>query len=182
MTGVEKTITYFSEPGSENTNEVIKAVIRRVEERGIKTVVVASTSGDTGVKFAKALKGKANTVVVPEPEKMKPELRSEIVKLWGIVVDATNLPLHGRGMDRVRNAFYALGQGFKVSIEVILMATDKGAIKPYEAVVGVGGSGKDSDTAIIARSTTTKETFSGEPSKKLEVTEIIAMPLQKKWW
>jgi len=46
----------------------------------------------------------------------------------------------------------------------------------------VGGSGKGADTAIVARSTTTKEIFSKDSSKKLEVRDIIAMPLKKKWW
>lgn len=38
------------------------------------------------------------------------------------------LPLHKRGMDKIRNTLYMLGQGFKVAVEVILIAVDKGVL------------------------------------------------------
>ncbi|MGB9806594.1 MAG: pyruvate kinase alpha/beta domain-containing protein [Thermoproteota archaeon] len=181
MSKVERPTTYFVKPGPENTEEVINAVLRRLEEGDIKTVVVASTTGRTGAKFAEALKGKAKVVAISH-EKMDPKLKEEIINLGGTAVDQTHLPLHQRGMDKVRSAFYALGQGFKVAVEVILIAADKAVVKPYEDVVGVAGSGEGSDTAIVARSTTTREMFSEDPLRKLEVREIIAMPLKKKWW
>jgi hypothetical protein len=74
------------------------------------------------------------------------------------------------------------GQGFKVAVEVILIAADKKEVNLYEDIIGVGGTGKGSDTAIIARATTTEEIFSKDESKKLEIREILAMPLKKKWW
>jgi hypothetical protein len=181
MPKLERPTTYFLKPGPENTEEVISAVSKRLEEGDIKIVVVASTTGRTGVKFAESLKGKAKVVAISH-EKMDPKLKEEITNLRGVAVDQTHLPLHQRGMDKVRNAFYVLGQGFKVAVEVILIATDKAVIKPYEDVIGVAGSGEGSDTAIIARSTTTKEMFSEDPLRKLEVREIIAIPLKKKWW
>ncbi|MBO3754645.1 MAG: hypothetical protein FGF53_07215 [Candidatus Brockarchaeota archaeon] len=115
-------------------------------------------------------------------EKMNPELKGEVAKLGSVAVDETHLPLHKRGMDKVRNSFYALGQGFKVAVEVISIAVYKGLIEPYKDVIGVAGSGEGSDIAIVARATTTKEIFSEDPPRKLEVREIIAMPLKKKWW
>lgn len=181
MVKIEKVAVYFVEPGPENTGDVVKAVVRRVEEGDINTVIVASTSGGTGVRFAEALKGKADVIAVSH-EKMNPELKEEVVKLGSVAVDETHLPFHKRGMDDVRSTFYALGQGFKVAIEVILIAVDKGLIKPYKDVIGVGGSAEGADTAIIARSTAAKEIFSEDLTKKLEVREIIAMPLKKKWW
>jgi len=177
----EKVSIYFAEPGPENTDDVIKAVAKRMEEGDIKAIVVASTSGSTGVKFAKALKDKANVVVVSHRE-MESDLKEKIINLGGAAVDKTHLPLHKAGMDEVRETLHALGQGFKVAVEVILIATDKGLIKPYKDVIGVGGTGGGADTAIIARSTTSKEVFSGDSSKKLEVREIIAMSLKKEWW
>jgi hypothetical protein len=178
---IEKSFVYFAEPGPENTDEVIKAVAKRIEEGDIKIVVVASTSGRTGLKFAEALKGKAKVVAISH-EKMEPELKEKIVKLGGIAEDETHLPFHKKGMDDVRNAFYSLGQGFKVAIEVILIAADKKLIEPYKDVIGVAGSEEGSDTAIVARATISKEIFSRDSTKKLEVREIVAMPLKKKWW
>ncbi|MEM2931154.1 MAG: pyruvate kinase alpha/beta domain-containing protein [Thermoproteota archaeon] len=172
---------YFAEPGPGNTGKVIKAVAERVEKGDIAKVVVASTSGRTGARFAKALKSKAQVVAVSH-EKMNPRLKEKIRGLGGIAEDGTHLPLHGRGMDKVRDAFYTLGQGFKVALEVILIAADKGLVKPYEDVIGVGGSGEGADTAVVARATRTKEIFSSDKSKRLEVREVICMPLKKKWW
>ncbi|MBO3839888.1 MAG: pyruvate kinase alpha/beta domain-containing protein [Thermoproteota archaeon] len=177
----EKIIRYFATPGPENTDEVIKAVAKRILLNDINTVVVASTSGRTGLKFAKALRRKADLVVVSH-ERMDPEFKERIIKLGGLAVDNTHLPLHGRGMDRVRDSFYTLGQGFKVAVEVILIAADKDLVKRYENVIGVGGSGEGADTAIVARATPTREIFSSSKSRRLEVREIIAMPLRKKWW
>jgi len=181
MVKVDKVCVYFLEPGPENTGDVLKAVARRIEGGDIDTVVVASTSGRTGVKFAETLKSKANVVAVSH-EDMDPKLKGSIVRMGGVAVDKTHLPFHGKGMDEIRDAFYTLGQGFKVAIEVILIAADKGLIKPYKDVIGVGGTGGGADTAIIARATNTKEIFSEDAEKKLEIREIIAMPLKKKWW
>lgn len=181
MMKLEKVSLYFEEPGPENTDDVLRVVSRRVEEGDVKTVVVASTSGRTGLKFAEALKGKVKLIAISY-KKMGSGFKEKIAELGGIAVDETNLPLHERGMDDVRNTLYILGQGFKVAVEVILIAADKKLIEPYEDVVGVGGSGIGSDAAIVARSTTTKEIFSKDPEKKLEVREIVAMPLKKKWW
>jgi len=181
MVKVEKASVYFAEPGPENTDEVLKAVARRIGEGGVKTVVVASTSGRTSVKFAEALKGKAEVVAISH-EKMNPKLKDEVVRLGGVAADETHLPLHKRGMNDVRKAFRTMGQGFKVAVEVILIATDKGLVAPCRDVIGVGGSEEGADTAIVARSTTTREIFSDDTAKKLEVREIIAMPLKKKWW
>jgi hypothetical protein len=85
-------------------------------------------------------------------------------------------------MDDVRNSFYSFGQGFKVAVEVILIAADKGEISLYEDVIGVAGTGTGADTAIIARATTSKEIFTADRNKKLEIREILAIPLKKYWW
>ena len=182
MSDVEKKTVYYRSPGSQNTQKVIEAVKERVAANdGVKTVVVASTSGRTGVEFAKNLKGLA-TVVAVSHEEMSPTFKRQIVEYGGKAVDKTFLPLHARGMDDVRNSFYAFGQGFKVAVEVILIATEKGEIKPYEDVISVAGTGSGSDTVIVARATTSKEIFSSDKGKKLEIREVLAMPLKKHWW
>ncbi|MEM1558351.1 MAG: pyruvate kinase alpha/beta domain-containing protein [Thermoproteota archaeon] len=176
-----KAVRYFVRPGPKNTDKVIEAVIKRINSNGIRGIVVASTSGRTGLKFAEALRSRVDLVVVSH-EKMDPRFKEGIIKLGGVAVDNTHLPLHSRGMDNVRDSFYTLGQGFKVAVEVILIAADKNLVKRYEDVIGVGGSGKGADTAIVARATPTREIFSSNKSRRFEVREIIAMPLKKKWW
>jgi hypothetical protein len=53
---MEKKIVYFDEPGPQNTDAVIVAVREHITETGMKYVVVASESGNTALKVAKALK------------------------------------------------------------------------------------------------------------------------------
>jgi hypothetical protein len=54
---------YFEKAGPENTEETLKLAKMRAEELGIRNVVVASTTGETGVKASKVFKG-YNLVVV----------------------------------------------------------------------------------------------------------------------
>jgi len=181
MSAIERTVEYFTDPGSPNTEKVIEAVKNRIISGGVRTIVVASTSGETGAKFAGELK-EAATVIAISHEEMNARHRRQITEYGGKPVDKTHLALHAKGMDDVRRSFYTFGQGFKVAVEVILIAADKGEISLYEDVIGVGGTGKGADTAIIARATTSKDIFTEDESKKLEIREIVAMPLKKYWW
>jgi len=56
---VKRQVYYFDESGEQNTQWVIEAVSRRLEIGGIKQVIIASTSGETAVAFARRLKDKA---------------------------------------------------------------------------------------------------------------------------
>ncbi|MDH5770046.1 MAG: hypothetical protein OEZ25_01990 [Candidatus Bathyarchaeota archaeon] len=182
MDVVKKSITtYFTESGPENTDKVIEAVRKRVEEGDVKTVVVASTSGSTGAKFARALKGEAQVVAISY-ETMDSKDKEEIIELGGKLADNAKLLMGDAEWGSVKRVLYALGQGFKVAVQVLFMATEKGLIKPYEDVIGVAGSGRGSDTAIVAKATTSKDAFGEVKKKKLEVREIVAMPLKKRWY
>jgi hypothetical protein len=57
-------ITYLDKPGPKNTDEVITAVKSYLKREGHKHVVVASSTGATGVKFADAIGDMANLTVV----------------------------------------------------------------------------------------------------------------------
>lgn len=177
----ESIIVYFREPGPKNTSSVIQVLAQRMKKTGPKTVVVASTSGATGKEFAESLTGRARVVAISHRE-MEPQLKARIRELGGTAMDRTNTPLSTADMNDVKNTLKILGQGFKVAVEVAVIATEMKLIKPYVDILAVGGSGKGADTAIVVRSTTTNEMFSEDPSKKLEVREIVAIPTQKKWW
>ena len=51
-------VYYFDEPGKQNTEEVIEAVKNALRETKIDYLIIASTSGETALKFANALKDK----------------------------------------------------------------------------------------------------------------------------
>ena len=76
---------YFKEKGKLNTGTLLEFVKGYVEKEGIKDVVVASTSGETGAKASKIFRG-CNVVVVthcfgfrePGTSELLEEFRREI--------------------------------------------------------------------------------------------------------
>jgi hypothetical protein len=69
-----------------------------------------------------------------------------------------------------------LCQGMKVAVEIILMATDSGCITAGERVIAVTGTGRGSDTAVVATAATSNKLH------ELHITEIICKPLETKSW
>jgi hypothetical protein len=200
---VKREVYYFDEAGEENTQLVLEAVSQRLEAGEIKKVIVASTSGETAVQFARKLKGKAELICVSEaPYRretgeewpcLKQEFREELEKLGVAIIDKTPYIFHSSILEAarwptifperlVKETLYCFGQGMKVAVEVALMVVSCGGVTPYEDVIAVGGSGKGVDTAIVLRATYPASVFDKDPAKRLEIKEIIAMPTSKKWW
>ena len=194
---------YFETPGEGNTDDVVEAVVKRLELSQIRIVVVASTSGRTALKFARAVGGKAKIFCVSESpyrressEKwpcMDPSLRVELEKLGVQIVDKVPYVFHSSIFEGskwvspspeyiVRETLYSFGQGLKVAVEVVLTAVACGYVEPYQDVIGVGGSGSGADSAAVMRATYPAMIFSKDTSKRLEIREVIAIPRSKKWW
>ncbi len=199
----KRQVYYFDEPGEENTPWVIEAVSQRLEDGGVRKVIVASTSGETAVEFARSLKGKAELTCVSEaPYRrewgeewpcLKEEFRQELERLGVTIIDRVPYIFHSSVLEAARGSgafpervvketLYSFGQGMKVAVEVALTGVSCGYVTPYEDVIGVGGSGKGADTAIVLRATYPASLFDKDPAKRLEIREIIAMPVSKKWW
>jgi len=181
MDKISKTLC-FDEPGSKNTDSVIRAVSEKIDETGIKTVIIASTTGKTAVEFGKALRNKARLIAVSW-KNVSAENTKELKNLGVTICNFENyLPLHEGGKDLIRNTFYTFGQGMKVCAEVALIAVDKGLISARQDVIAVGGTGGGSDTAIVVKATSTADMLGPDTQKRLEIREIFAMPTKKKWW
>ena len=200
---VKRQVYYFDEPGEENTQLVVEAVCKRLEGSGIGKVIVASTSGETAVEFARSLKGNVELICVSEaPYRrewgeewpcLKQDFRQELEGFGVTIIDRAPYVFHSSVLESVslpgispehlvKETLYSFGQGMKVAVEVALTAVSCGCVTPFEDVVGVGGSGKGADTAIVLRATYPASLFDKDTSKRLEVREIIAMPISKKWW
>jgi len=200
---VKRQVYYFDEPGKENTESVIEAVSRRLQAGGIKTVIIASTSGETAVKFARSLGDKVELICVSQaPYRrewgerwpcLKQKFRRQLQRLGVVVIDKAPYIFHNSVLEAapwsgtfperlVKETLYCFGQGMKVAVEVVLIGVSCGYVTPYEDVIGVGGSGKGADTAILLRATYPACLFDKDPGKRLEIKEIIAMPISKKWW
>ena len=191
---------YFEEPGEQNTHDVIEAVKKRLPATGIKHVVVASTRGKTAVKFAEALGNQVCLISVSEPQYIRewgsewpiidPTHRKRLEELGVTVLDKAPYVFHSSVLENskwsqvtpetlMREVFYTMGQGFKVAVEVVLTAVACGVLEPYQDVIGVGGPSRGADTALMLRATYPATVLSKDPSKRLEIREIIAMPRNK---
>ena len=178
---IERKVFYFEEPGPQNTDDVVEAVKNRVEEGGISEVVVASDSGETALKIARAVQGKAKVVDI-SMRRVDQQIGAELKKSGAIVLENQTPAFRAESLVCVKRTYYTLGQGFKVAVEVVAMAAEKGLIKPYTDVIGVGGTATGADTAIVVKAAKPEEILGGDIRRRLEVREILAMPLKKKWW
>jgi hypothetical protein len=181
-------IIYIEKAGPQNTPVVVNAVESYVARSNLNRVVVASTTGSTAIKFAKALENKAKLTVVTHhtdfnqegAQRFDAEIRKKL-ELKGITVLTQSHVLSGiersisrfGGVSRVEAIAEALrsllGHGLKVCVEIAIMAADAGAI-PIADVIAVGGTGRGSDTAIVIRPAHMNNFFDAR------IREIIVMP------
>jgi hypothetical protein len=203
---MEKKIVYFDEPGPQNTNVVVDAVEERLRGSSIKYVVVASESGETALKVAKAVKGlRVNVVCVSGyagirkvegrswPD-IKGETRKELESLGVKILSETPWIFKSSAFDYqflgeaspssiVHKVLSRLmGYGFKTAVEVTLLAADAGAIPIDEEVVAVAGTGylgRGADCAIVVKPSVLPDAFFISIEKGMEIREIIAMPRVK---
>jgi hypothetical protein len=179
--------------GVETVDEIdiqtlLNAVKRRAEELGVKTILVASTTGETGVKVAESFRG-CNVVVVthstgfvrPDIQELKAKNRERILKAGGKILTTTHaFGGLGRAVRRkfgtyqsdeiVANTLRIFGQGVKVAVEIAIMAADSGLVSVNEDVISIGGSGGGADTALVLRPANVQDFFD------VKVHEIICKP------
>ena len=185
---MESKITYFEQPGRENTEEVLRIARQRAEELGIKTIVVASTSGDTAVKAMDALEGLKVIIVThvtgmraPDTQEFTEENRKTVEDKGGIVVTAAHAFAGLSRAMRYKHDMYLLGEivadtlrifghGTKVACEVAVMAADAGLVRTDEDVIAIGGSARGADTAVVLKPVNTHHFFD------LKVREILCKP------
>ena len=201
MENMERQCAYFKRGGMEHTERVVEAVGTRLEEGNIDTVVVASTTGETALRFSEDLGGGTTIISVAEAPLMKdmgynyprvqPEMKKRLEEKGVIVVEHIPFVFHSYFVLSItdpgqryahtpeaimRDTFYAFGQGFKVAVEVVLMAVVGGFRAPYKNVIGVGGSSRGADTAVVLNSTYPNDVFSSDGKKRLKIREIICKP------
>jgi len=179
---------YFEKPGPKNTEETLKLAKERAEELGIQNIVVASTTGETGVKAAEVFRG-YNLVVVthvtgfkkPNVQQFLPKNRNIIETNGAKTLTTTHaLGTLGRAVNKkfgtiqvdeiAANIFRLFGQGVKVTCEIACMATDAGLIRTDEEAIVIGGSGGGADTTVVLKPSNTHAFFD------LRIKEIACKP------
>jgi len=185
---MELKTVYFENPGSENTEAVLRIARQRAEELGIKNVVVASTSGDTAVRAMDVLQGLRVIVVrhvtgfrAPNVQEFTEENKQIVESKGGVIVTAAHAfsgisiairnkyKAPGVGMI-IADTLRTFGQGIKVTCEIALMAADAGVVRTDEDVIAIGGSSQGADTAIVLTPVNTHMFFD------LKIKEILCKP------
>ena len=196
MEGMNRSIFYFNQPGAGNTDDIVEIVYKRLKGGDIKSVVVASSSGVTGLKFAKKMAKETNLVIVSShPGYSAPgvwnfdlDILKELESMGCKVVKQSHIL---SGLERsFSNKFSGashtevlaealrclLGVGMKVAIECAIMAADSGAI-PIDKTIAVGGTatekGRGADCAIVVWPSHFNNFFD------FRVLEILAKPFSR---
>jgi hypothetical protein len=188
MNAFERKTVYFEEAGEQNTDALLKVVKEYITKEKITNIIVASSTGETGAKAAKAFKGN-NTVVVthchgfqqPGKFELKEEFKKEILANGAKIFTGTHaLSSAERAirktfgtmepLELIANTLRLMGEGAKVCVEITLMLADAGLIPADQDVVAVAGTGKGADTALRIKPANAARFFD------LRIREVIAKP------
>jgi hypothetical protein len=180
--------TYFQNAGNQNTDTLLNLVKQYAEREGIKDIVVASTTGETGAKASRLLKG-LNVVVVTHSSgfketgqnELQEEFRKEILKNGGEIFTGTHALSSAerairknfgtiQPLELIASVLRLMGEGTKVSVEITLMAADAGLISMDEDLIAIGGTGRGADTALRIKPAHASQFFD------LRIEEVIAKP------
>lgn len=190
MSSFEKKTLYFEKAGEENTDALLKYAKEYVEKESIRDIVVASTTGKTGVKAAKTFRNR-NVVVVthnfgfkePGKTELQEEHKREILatgaKMFTGIHALSSAERAVRKdfgtiqlLELMANVLRRLGEGTKVCVEITMMAADAGLIPAGKDVVAIAGTGRGADTALLIRPANAARFF------ELKIKEVIAKPIE----
>ncbi len=179
---------YFQDMGPQNTDRVLEIARQRAVELGIRTILVATTTGGTAVKAIRALKG-FRVIAVSHSEgyhetnsqEMTEENKRQFESLGGkVLTTAHTFAGISRAMrtkfktyvigDIIAETLKVFGNGTKVSCEICMMAADSGLVRTDEDVIAVAGSRDGADTALLLRPVNSQNFFD------LKIREVLCKP------
>jgi hypothetical protein len=187
MEYAERNVVYFPKAGRQNTDILLNLTKEYMEKEGLKDIVVASTTGETGAKASRVFKG-YNVVVVthcfgftrPGENELK-ENKQEILENGGKIFTGTHaLSSVERAirnkfgtiqpLELIANTLRIMGEGTKVCVEITLMAADAGLIPLDRDIVAIAGTARGADTALRIQPANSSNFFN------LRIKEVIAKP------
>lgn len=186
---MKKEVIYFEKAGPENTKACIE-VAKKVIGEGYKNLIIATTTGETGLLFAKDFGGKGVNLIAithsagfkgPNQNELDPNKKEEIIKTGAKIYTGTILT-HSieTGLAQKFSGSYPtlliaqtlrrLGEGVKVCCEIVMEGCDAGLLPEGEPIVAVAGTGSGADTVCIIKGAVSKRFLD------LKVMEILAKP------
>ena len=187
---MEARITYFESPGRQNTDQTLALVRERAEALGIRYLVVATTSGATGLRAAHVFQGTDVQIVgitlhagrwqvyrppdwymVEQAQGMGVRFHTATHALVANAERAVRDRFGGISpVELIAEALTIFSVGVKVAVEVSLMAADGNLIPVDQDVIAVAGTDGGADTALVLRPAYSSTLFD------LRVKEIICKP------
>jgi hypothetical protein len=168
---------YFEQPGPQNTEHTMEAARRRAGQLGVRTVLVASTTGETGAKAVEVFHGYDVVVVThstgfrrPNEQELLPEHRAAIVARGGRTLTCQHAFAGINRAVRRQLDTYQTKEGMKVCLEIALMAADAGQVPVGEPCIAIAGTGRGADTAVVLVPANSDDFFD------LKVLEVLAKP------
>jgi len=188
MSEIASSCVYFRQAGPMNTARTLELAAARASVLGIRKVLVATTSGATGVRAAEALAGLEVIAVThstgfgePDTQELGAENRAAIESAgatiltcqhaFGGVGRAVRKKLGTYELDEIiAFTLRTFCEGIKVAAEMALMAADAGLVRTDEPLLAIAGTGRGADTAVILKPANAQTFFD------LRFQEIICMP------
>ena len=185
---MEAKIVYFPKPGPQNTEDVLRIAKNRADELGIKTIIVASSTGETAAKASEVFGGIKVVAVShqagfkePNSQEFTEENRKKVESKGGAVVTAAHAFGGVSAAMRRKFSMYLFpevithtlrlfGQGTKVACEITVMAVDAGLVRTDEDTIAIAGTDKGVDTALLLRPVNSWNFFN------LKIKEILCKP------
>jgi uncharacterized protein len=181
---------YFEKPGRDNTSACLDVALEALKDGGYRHIVVASTSGSTGLLFSGSLRDSGvNLVVVTHsagfkgpntfeiPGETLSKMKENGARIYtGTILThsiETSLSSKFSGIYPamiIAQSLRRFGEGAKVCCEIVMMGADAGLIPEGEEVVAVAGTAFGADTVMVLKSAASKRFL------ELRVLEILAKP------
>lgn len=169
--GTEGKVFYFDKKGSVNTDRALEIALACCEEKGIRKIVVASSTGKTALRLHDKAKPSIEVIAVTygagskyreEVEEFNRNRETLVEKGIRVVrgihaLSATERTFENKyksgfiPLNIVADTLRMFSQGMKVCVEVAVMAAEAGFVTPDEEVVAVGGTGTGADTAVVLK-------------------------------
>ena len=179
---------YFEKPGKENTPRTLEIAKQRADALGVKTILIATTRGDTGAQAVRLFQ-EYDVIVVTHStgfkeantQELTDENRAAIESAGGKILTCQHaFGGVGRAVRRkwdtyqldeiIAQTFRTFGQGVKVCAEIALMAADAGLVRTGEPCIAIAGTGRGADTAVVLIPANAQDFFN------LKIMEVLAKP------
>lgn len=190
MREISSPAIYFEKPGPENTSRTLALAEKRALDLNIHSIIVASTTGDTGSKASEIFKRQKLVVVThsqgfkePNTQELTEDNRLKITANGGKILTAQHtmgglnrairLKLNTYQPDEIiADVLRMFGAGMKVMMEITMMAADAGLINAGEPAIAIAGTHSGADWSALILPVNSFKFFD------LRILEIICMPAE----